>query len=65
MHSLLSDMKIMNAKQICIFKIGVIKLIDEILDNAESDDHPLAWQKCSVVTTSTLNSSEFSGRRAG
>jgi hypothetical protein len=56
LHSLLSDMKTMNAEQKHIFRIGVVKLIDEILDNTESDDYPLGWQKRSVFTTSTQNS---------
>ena len=37
LHNLLSDTKIINAKQKHIFKIGVVKLIDEILDNTECD----------------------------
>ena len=48
-------MKTKNAKQKCIFKIGVVNLIDEILDNTESDDHPLGWRK-RQITISTVNS---------
>jgi hypothetical protein len=55
LRSLLSDMKTKNAKQKCIFKIGVVNLIDEILDNTESDDHPLGWRK-RQITISTVNS---------
>jgi hypothetical protein len=37
-HSLLSDMKTKNAKLKRIFRIGVVvKMIDEILDNTESE----------------------------
>lgn len=38
-----------------VFKIGVVKLINEILDNTESDDHPLGWQK-RPVSACMLNS---------
>jgi hypothetical protein len=37
LRSLLPDIKTMTAKQKRIFKIGVVKLIDEILDKTESD----------------------------
>jgi hypothetical protein len=37
LHSLLSDMKTKNAKLKHIFKIGVVKMIDEVLDNTESE----------------------------
>jgi hypothetical protein len=37
LHSLLADMKTKNAKRKRIFKIGVVKMIDEILDNKESE----------------------------
>jgi hypothetical protein len=37
LHSLLPDMKTMNAKLKHIFKIGVVKMIDEILYNTESE----------------------------
>jgi hypothetical protein len=37
LHSLLPDMKTMNAKLKHIFKIVVLKMIDEILDNTESE----------------------------
>jgi hypothetical protein len=36
-RSLLPDIKTMTAKQKRIFKIGVVKMIDEILDKTESD----------------------------
>jgi hypothetical protein len=37
LRSLLPDIKTMTAKQKRVFKIGVVKLIDEILDTTESD----------------------------
>jgi hypothetical protein len=37
LHSLLSDMKSMTAKQKRTFKIGVLNLMDEILDDRGSD----------------------------
>jgi hypothetical protein len=37
LRSLLPDIKTMTAKQKRVFKIGVVKLIDEILDKTESD----------------------------
>jgi hypothetical protein len=37
LHSLLLDVKSMTAKQKRIFKIGVMKLMDEILDDTGSD----------------------------
>jgi hypothetical protein len=37
LHSLLPDMKTKNAKLKRVFKIGVVKMIDEILDNTESE----------------------------
>ena len=37
LHSSVPNMKTINAKQKCIFKIEDVKLIDEILDNTESD----------------------------
>ena len=46
--SLFSDIK-------TYLKIGVVKLINEILDNTGSDDHPLDWRK-HPMSASTLNS---------
>jgi hypothetical protein len=37
LRSLLPDIKTMTAKQKRIFKIGAVKLIDQILENTESD----------------------------
>jgi hypothetical protein len=37
LHSLLPDMKSMTAKQKCRFKIGAMKLMDEILEDTGSD----------------------------
>jgi len=47
-------MKMKNAKRKRIFKTGFVKMIDEILDNTESEgDHPLGWHK---LSTSAMNS---------
>jgi hypothetical protein len=59
LHSLLPDVKTMNAKQKHMFKTGIVKLIDEILDNTESDGRSsfgLAEMSSVYSTTSTLNS---------
>jgi hypothetical protein len=37
------DMKTMNAKLKHNFKIGVVKMIDEILDNTESEGTIIHW----------------------
>jgi hypothetical protein len=58
LHSLLPDMKTMNAKLKHNFKIGVVKMIDEILDNTESKG------RSSIGLTETFNIyDEFSENR--
>jgi hypothetical protein len=59
LHSLLPDVKSMTAKQKRIFKIGVMKLIDEILDDTGSDEQSsMGLTETSTVypTTSRLSS---------
>jgi hypothetical protein len=49
LHSLFPDMKTKNAKLKHIFKIGVVKMIDEILDNTGSE------VRSSIGLTETFN----------
>jgi hypothetical protein len=59
LHSLLPDTKTMNAKRKLMFKIRDLKLIDEILDNTESDGYStigLVETSSYYSTTCTLNS---------
>jgi hypothetical protein len=49
LHSLFPDIKTTNAKLKHIFKTGVLKVIDEILDNTESEVRP------SIGLTETFN----------
>jgi len=54
LHSLLPDMKTKNAKLKRIFKIGVVKMIDEVLDNTESEG------RSSIGLAETFNYDKFS-----
>jgi hypothetical protein len=59
LHSLLPDVKSMTAKQKHIFKIGVMKLMNEILDNTGSDGRSstgLTETSSVYPTTSRLSS---------
>jgi len=59
LHILLPDMKTMNAKLKRIFKIRVVEMIDEILDNTESEG------RSSIELAQTFNIyDEFCYRRA-
>jgi hypothetical protein len=60
-RSLLPDIKTMNAKQKRVFKIGVVKLIDDILDNKESNGQ----SSINLAETSTVQSLSRGASKGG